>query len=261
MPDPVTAVLGGVGLVGSSQQADATQSAADAQAAASQAGVAEQRRQFDLAQQLAQPYVAAGVQGISGLQGYAPPGAVAYAMQQALAGMLGTEAQTAAIKKIEQGGGFQAAVRSGEEALLQRASATGGLRGGNLQAALAQFRPAMLESAINQQYGRLGGFSDIGRETLTNLSKFGQASAAGQAAQGLTSATNISNLLAAQGQAQSGGIMGQSQAFQQGLGGLGGAALYALNKPAATPPPKPAATPPPSAYSSGWASMGGGVDP
>jgi len=78
--------------------------------------------------------------------------------------------------------------------LLQKASATGGLRGGNIQAALSRFRPSLLNSLIEQQYGRLGG-----------LTQLGQSSATGQAGSGLTSASNISNLLANKAAATAGG--------------------------------------------------------
>jgi len=216
MPDPVTAlVVGGSQLIGSSMQASAAGEAAGIQGEAAQKGIEEQRRQFDALQTILKPYVDIGVPAMTGYQAYAEAGPKAFEQQQALAGVLGPERQAAAIAEIEQGGGFQARVRSGEEALLQRASATGGLRGGNIQAALAQFRPQMLEQEIERQYGRLGGFSDIGRETQANLLKIGQASAAGVGAQGIATGTNVSNLLAQQGAAQAGGELGEAKAYGQ----------------------------------------------
>jgi hypothetical protein len=137
--------------------------------------IEEQRRQFDAIQALFKPYVEAG--------------GGALAQQLALAGVQGPEAQANAIRQIEMGPEFAALTRQGEEAILQQASATGGLRGGNVQAALAKFRPEVLSSLINQQYARLGG-----------LSQLGQASAAGQAAQGQAFGANIANLFGQQGQ-------------------------------------------------------------
>ena len=93
--------------------------------------------------------------------------------------------------------------------MLQNASATGGLRGGNVQGALAQFRPQLLNQLIEQQYSRLGG--------LTSL---GQASAAGQATAGMQTGTNIANLLGQQGQALAGGAMGKGGVVQQTFGNL-----------------------------------------
>jgi hypothetical protein len=196
-------------------QAKAAGETADIQSGAAQAGIEEQRRQFDALQAILKPYVEVGAPAMARYQAYGEAGPKAFEQQQALAGVLGPEKQREAIAQIEQGGGFQARVRSGEEALLQRASATGGLRGGNIQAALAQFRPQMLEQEIERQYGRLGGFSDIGRETEANLLKIGQASATGVGAQGITTGTNVANLLAQQGAAQAGGEIGQARAYGQ----------------------------------------------
>lgn len=191
MPDPVTGlIVGGSQLIGGMMQADAASEAAGIQAGASQASIAEQRRQFEALQALLKPYTEAGLPAL--------------AQQQALLGLQGPEAEQAAIERIRGGETFQALARQGEEALLQRASATGGLRGGNIQAALAQFRPELLSSLIEQQYGRLGG--------LTTL---GQRSAASVGAAGMESGTNVANLLAQQGAALAGGELGQAKAYGQ----------------------------------------------
>jgi hypothetical protein len=216
MPDPVTAlVVGGTSLVSSYVQSEAAKSAAGTQAGAAQAGISEQRTALDKLQALLQPYVDVGGPGITGLKPYAEAGAPAFEQQQALIGLRGPEAERAAIERISGGARFQEMARQGEEALLSGASATGGLRGGNIQGALAQYRPALLSSLIEQQYGKLGGLADIGRETQTNLAKIGQASAAGVGAQGVTTGTNVSNLLAQQGAAQAGGQIGEARAYGQ----------------------------------------------
>lgn len=187
------------GITGSKQAAKAAEAAGRTQAEAAQAGIEEQRRQFDKLVEIMAPYVTAGTGALGA--------------QQALVGLGGPEAQQAAISGIEQSPIFQALSRQGEEALLQRASATGGLRGGNIQAALAQFRPQMLQQMIEQQYSQLGG-----------LSSLGQASAAGQAAQGMQSASNIANLLANQGQAIAGGQMARGGVARQTFGDILGVA-------------------------------------
>lgn len=181
------------GITGASQQAKAAEAAAGTQAAASTEAIAEQRRQFDILTELLRPYVEAGQPALQ--------------QQQALIGLRGAPEQQAAISGLEQSPFFQSAVRQGEEALLQRASATGGLRGGNIQAALAQFRPQMLESQIAQQYERLGG--------LTSL---GQSSAAGQAKAGMQSAGAIGDLLAQRGAALAGGQLARGSVARQAFG-------------------------------------------
>jgi hypothetical protein len=140
----------------------------------------------------------------------------------------GAPEQQAAISALEQSPLFQASVRQGEEALLQQASATGGLRGGNIQAALAQFRPAMLQEQIAQQYQNLGG--------LTSL---GQQSAAMQGTSGMETAGSIGDLLGQRGAAIAGGQLARGSVVRQSFkdlmsigglaagagafGGLGGA--------------------------------------
>lgn len=216
MPDPVTAlVVGGTQLVGSSMQASAAGDAAAIQSGAAQQGIEEQRRQFEAMRELLKPYTEAGVPALAGLQPYAQAGAPALEQQQALLGLRGPEAQRAAIAGIEGGAGYQAQVQAGEEALLQRASATGGLRGGNIQAALGQFRPQMLQQEIERQYGRLGGLADIGRVTQQNLAQIGQSSAAGTGSAGLQTGTNVANLLSQQGAALAGGELGEAKAYGQ----------------------------------------------
>lgn len=216
MPDPVTAlVVGGSQLIGSSMQASAAGDAAAIQSGAAEAGIAEQRRQFDAMRELLKPYTEVGVPALKGLQPYAEAGAPALEQQQALLGLRGPEAQRAAIAGIEGGAGYQAQVQAGEEALLQRASATGGLRGGNIQGALAQFRPQMLQQEIERQYGRLGGMADIGRVTQQNLAQIGQSSAAGTGSAGLQTGTNVANLLSQQGAALAGGELGEAKAYGQ----------------------------------------------
>jgi len=224
--------VGGATLISGMAQADAAESAAAAQTGSAQAGIEEQRRQFDKVQELLKPYSMAGEKALGGLAPFAAAGAPALEEQQALLGLRGPEAERAAIERIRGGETFQALAGQGEEALLQRASATGGLRGGNIQGALAQFRPALLSSLIDQQYGRLGGMTALGQTTTQNLAGLGQASAAGTGAAAQSTGANIANLLGQQGAAQAGAEIAQGRAFgaipaaiSGGLGlfsGLGG---------------------------------------
>ena len=193
MPNPVSAlIVGGTSLASSSMGSKAAKSAGQLQYDASQAGVAETRAAREEMRTLLQPYVAAG-------------GPALQAQMGAL-GLSGPEAQQAYVAQQEQSPAFQALARQQEEAILQNASATGGLRGGNVQGALAQFRPALLNQFLEQQYGRLGG--------LTSL---GQQSAAGVGTAGMQSATSISNLLAEGGAARAGAKLGSANAWQQSL--------------------------------------------
>jgi len=214
MPDPITGiVVAGSQLIGGAIQSRSAGRAADAQSEAAERGIEEQRRQFEAVQEILRPYVQAGTTAIGGLQPYAAAGAPALEQQQALIGLRGPAAQQAAIAAIEQGAGFQAQVRQGEEAILQGASATGGLRGGNVQAALGQFRPQMLEREIALQYGRLGGLTNLGQTTTQNIAQLGQSSAAGTASAGLQTGARIAGLEGQIGSAQAGGELASGRAL------------------------------------------------
>ena len=208
------------GITGAKQSAKAAGKAADTQAAAAQAGVDEQKRQFDALVKLMEPYVTAGTGAISRLTPYEQAGQQAFGQQQALIGLQGPAAQQQAIAALEASPQFQAMQQQGENAILQNASATGGLRGGNVQGALSQFRPQVLNSLIEQQYGRLGGIAGAGLGVTGDLVSLGQASAAGQAASGMESASNIGNLLANQGQAIAGGQIAKGGVVRQSFGDL-----------------------------------------
>lgn len=187
-------------ITGSNDAADAASKAGDLQYQAAIKGVEEQQRQFDKLVELMSPYVSAGTGALGA--------------QQNLLGLGGAGAQQQAINALSNSPQMQAMLQQGENALRQNASATGGLRGGNTQAALAQFRPQLLNQMIQQQFSNLGG-----------LSQLGQASAAGQASAGVQTGANIGNLLQQGGAAQAGAAMAQGGATQQGfknLLGLGG---------------------------------------
>lgn len=194
-----TAVVAGsviTGAMASKSQKSAANTAADAQTAASQASIEEQRRQFDAVQKLLAPYVGAGESAVKG--------------QQNLLGLSGTAAQQQAIKAISQSPQMTEMISQGENALRQNASATGGLRGGNLQSALMQYRPQLLSQLIDQQFGR-----------LQQVSGLGQASAAGQAAAAQQTGANIGNALTQQGQAAAGAALASGQANAQMWGNIG----------------------------------------
>ncbi|MES3022738.1 MAG: hypothetical protein V4857_14255 [Pseudomonadota bacterium] len=199
------AVVGGV--ASSSASKSASKTAANAQTQAADMGIQEQRRQFDAMQTLMAPYTAAGLPALG--------------QQQDILGLNGREKQGMAISGIENSAQFGSMMQQGENAILQNASATGGLRGGNTQGALAQFRPQLLNQLIDQQYSRLGGMTTLG-----------QNSAAGVGAAGMASGNQITQLLGNQGAAQAGAALaggradaqmynGISNAFGQYLGGQG----------------------------------------
>lgn len=233
-----SAVIGGGAAVYSSNKAsDAASEAAAQQTAAQDKAIQEQKTQFQQLQEILKPYVQAGKVDLT--QPYIQAGPGALQGMQGLAGLRGNAEQQAAIEQIKQGAQFQELARQGEQGILQNASATGGLRGGNVQAALGQFRPALLNQLIESQYGKLAGLTSLGSTSAENLLRLGQASAAGVGAAGQQSAQNIGGLMVGQGAAQAAGTIGAANAYAQGASGIANAAqggmqnymlMQALNK-------------------------------
>jgi hypothetical protein len=182
--------------------------------AAADTGAAEQRAAREEMRRLLEPYVAAGGPALEA--------------QMGALGLRGAEAQQAYVAEQEQSPIYQALARQQEEAILQNASATGGLRGGNVQGALAQFRPALLNQFLEQQYGKLGGMTALG-----------QQSAAGVGTSGMQSANAISNLFGQAGAARAGAALGVGQALSGPFNlatSLGG--MMAAKNMGLAPPPK-----------------------
>jgi hypothetical protein len=191
-----TLISGYMAKEGAEDAAAAGQVAAEAQVGAADRGVEEVRRQFDAIQALMKPYVEAGGKGLAGMQD--------------LIGLNGPEAQKAAYMGVENSPEFAALTQQGETGILANASATGGLRGGDTQGALGQFRPALLSQLINERFSRLGG-----------ITQMGQAAAAGQAAMGQQTGQQVSDLFQQQGAAVAGGLLAGGQANAQYKMGLG----------------------------------------
>lgn len=187
------------GYMGSQSQKNAAKSASGAQSSAAQAQIDEARREFDAIRELLAPYSQAGTKSLGA--------------QQDLLGLSGPNAQKAAIAALESGPQMKALQRQGENAILQNAAATGGLRGGNTAAALATFRPQLLNQLINQQFGNLGGLTAIG-----------QNAAAGTGNAGMQTSIQIQSALGQQGAALAGNALAGGQANANMWSSLGSTA-------------------------------------
>jgi hypothetical protein len=177
-----------------------------AQRAIANQQIEEARRQFAAVQEVLQPYITAGNTALGPLQQIQGTGAEALQGQRALLGMNGTDAQGQAIRGLENSPEMAAYTQQGENSMLQNAAATGGLRGGNTQAAMAQFRPQLLAGLISQQYDRLGGLAGLGANTSAMLYQSGQSAAAGVGNAGMQVAGQV-------GSALSGYSQGVGQAY------------------------------------------------
>lgn len=112
----VAAAVIGSAVIGGVVSSKAASKAGKAQVQAADAAAAEQRAAREEMRTLLNPYVSAGTPALQA--------------QMAALGLSGPEAQQAYVTEQEQSPIFQALARQQEEAILQNASATGGLRGG-----------------------------------------------------------------------------------------------------------------------------------
>lgn len=184
-PAIAAAAIGAVGAIGGGLIASSgAKSAAKAQTKAADAGIAEQRRQFDIAQANFAPFRTAGLGGLTAYQN--------------LLGLNGNQAAAAAIAALKGSPVYQSLYRNGLETTLQNASATGGIRGGNAQASLYNLGEDTLSRVIQNQLGDLAPLISIGSGATGQL-----------AGLGANEASNISNLLGQIGQAQAGSSLTQ----------------------------------------------------
>lgn len=197
----VAVIGGGAAITAAVIGANAAKKASRAQQKAAGAGIDVQQEQFNRIQHLLRPFVGAGQRALRD-------------QQKMLANQPQTEAQM--VGDVQGSPLFQALNRQGSEAILQNASATGGLRGGNVQGALAQFSPALLNQQILQRFAQ----QQQRFQNLGSLSGMGANAAAGLGSFGAQNANAIAELLGQQGAAQAGGILGQAGVTTRLLGDL-----------------------------------------
>jgi hypothetical protein len=170
------------GLIGAGKAKKASRRAETAQLDYLNKALAEQTRQFDMTQANfapAQSLLAPSARGLGDL-----------------AGLNGDDALQLALDGIKSGPLFQQMYDTGEEAVLQNASATGGIRGGNTQASLADFGADTLNQALLAQLAQLGQTANIGMGATGSVAQFGENNAA-----------NVGNLYGNMGQVRAGGLL------------------------------------------------------
>lgn len=180
-----------------------------AQTAAGQTALTGQATQNDSAIQSVLATLAPFIQG----------GQQAFGAQGDLLGLGGNDKQAAAIASLKDSPLFRSLYTTGADTVLQNGSATGGLRGGNIQSSLATFGSDTLAKVIQQQLTNLGGLSGQGLNAAgtgaqTTLGGVSANTGISQSIAGLlgNSGVNIANLFGAQAGAQAGGILGKASA-------------------------------------------------
>ncbi len=167
----------GASIGGGIDQSNAISGAAGAQAGATQAGIDEQRRQFDLTRSDTAPYRAAGTAALGQLQ---------------------TEmGKPVTAADVMADPGYQFGLDQGQQALQRRFAAAGGRVSGAALKAATRYGTDYATSGYGAAYQR----SQDRLNRLAALAGIGQTSTNASAASGANSANAISNMLTAQGNA------------------------------------------------------------
>ncbi len=186
--------VAGASLVSGAMGSKAAGDASDAQQASALAGQQSQERMFERSLELQEPYREAGYSALTGLQGLTDPAQRAETLQGYYAGPE-----------------FQQLQAQTEEQQLRNAAATGGIRGGANQAALATIAPQLGQqylSGLNQQY--------------TGLANLGMGAASQGSSQATGLGQNISALQQQSGQAQAANSLAQGNIWGNVAGTIGG---------------------------------------
>lgn len=199
----MSAVAVAVAVVGAAasheSQRRAARSAGEKQKEAAQLAARTQQEQLEASQAQQAPFQAAGLRALS--------------QQEALTGLSGAEAQQQAFESFAQTPGQQFLRDQQERALLRSASAIGGLGGGNIRTALQQQAFGRAQTDIANQFNRLASISGAGQVATQDVGQLGALAA-----------SNIGQAQMQAGAARASGILGQSQAFQQGISDIAGIA-------------------------------------
>ena len=198
--------------------ADSSRKAARSERKSAEAALEEQKRQSAETEARLDPFASQGL--------------VALEQQGVLAGLQGMEAQQEAFQALSDSPGQQFLRDQQERALLRNAAAIGGLGGGNIRTALQQQAFGRAQTDIANQFNRLASISGAGQTATQSIGQLG-ALAAG----------NIGQLQQAAGAARASGILGQSQAQRQTIGGLAGLAAQGGALSQQQQPPQQTTTP------------------
>jgi hypothetical protein len=170
------------GIIGAGKQKKASRRAEAAQLEYLNKALGQQQQQYDLTR-----------------ADYAPAqGLLAPSLTQLgdLVGVNGVDAQRLGMEGVQNSPLLASIMKNSEEAILQNASATGGVRGGNVQSSLYDNAGMQFNNELQAQMGRLAGLAGIGMGATDSVANFGQQRA-----------NNMGNLYGQQGQVRAGGLL------------------------------------------------------
>lgn len=193
-------IAGGAAIIGGAISADASRKAGNAQRGATDAGISEQQRQFDMVYGDQAPYRAAGVDALGKLRAE-------------------LDRQPTAEEVMAQPG-YQFGQRQGQLGLDRKIAAMGGRVSGRALKAASQFNTDYATTGYSAEYQR----RQDRLNRLASLAGLGQTSTQASAAAGANSSNAISNMLTSQGNATGAGQIARGNIWGNTVNQLG--AIY-----------------------------------
>jgi hypothetical protein len=151
------------GIIGGGSQKKASQKAMQAQVDAQNRAIDIQQKQYETTRSDYMPYTLAGTKAIGGYGD--------------LLGTNGTGAQATAVQGLQDSPFFQQNLADANENLLQTASATGGVRGGNTAGAVGQLSPQLLQQYYQQALSGYGSLAQLGLGATGSVTSAGLSNA------------------------------------------------------------------------------------
>lgn len=226
MPFLLAAVMGGADLLGSVISGGAAESAANTQANAANVAANIQKKEFDTTTANEAPYLSAGNNSLAALMqglglGTNTPGSQAKGV--------GYGSLTAPFNpaNLQNTPGYQFQMSQGLQALLDSATATGGVGGGNTLKAITQYGQGLAGTTFQQQFADYTAQQQQQFGELQTLAGSGQNAAAQLGALGNQSASTIGNDITSGAAAKAAGTVGAAKAFSSGVGSAGSNFLLA----------------------------------
>ncbi|MFC4728799.1 hypothetical protein [Coralloluteibacterium thermophilus] len=184
-------------LYSTNQAKKSAQGAANAQVGASNAAIAEQQRQFDLARQDQMPWLQAGQTALSSLE----------------------RLNSGDYSGFENSPDYLYAQDRGLAALDRSAAARGSLYAGGTDADRISFASGLATQNLNNYRNSLNSMAGLGQTTASNLGSLGQSAA-----------NNVSNALINAGNARASSYQAAGQANQNAASGLAGLAGWGIGQ-------------------------------
>lgn len=207
-------LLAGAGLLSAGIGAAGASSAANTEANAANNSTAAQLKMYNDTVAREQPFVTAGTTALSGLE-------AGVGINNGSWTGYGPLNKPFSLSDFQQSPGYNFQLQQGENAVLNNASATGGIGGGNTLKALTTFGQGVANQDYWNAYNAYTAQQNQTFGQLQTLAGSGQNAAANLGALGTQVGSSVGNNIIGAGNASAAGTVGITNALTGGIGGIG----------------------------------------